>query len=282
MSSFEENSKKNAIEWHARYSEKNINITFLGSEEHFANVIVPVHDLLPQYRAGLSDTIRGALSTLEIPVELKLYVASQCPHCPGVIRSLIPLAAEFEKIHLTIIDGTIHTELASSDSIMSVPSLILDNGFRWTGSVNPEEVADIIANRDLSSLSTSSLKSILEEGKAQWIARQMLDYKTMFPGFTALITHETWSVRLGAMVVIETIAEKSPELALTIAPELLGRFKDVADTPTQGDILYALGEIGDKSVRKDIIQLMNDISHPEVMEAAQAAVESIESRSAIS
>ncbi|MBF0467339.1 MAG: thioredoxin family protein [Desulfamplus sp.] len=282
MSSFEENSKKSAIEWHERYSEKNINITFLGSEEHFAHVIDPVHDLLAQHQSVLSEAIRGALSTLEVPVELKLYVAGQCPHCPGVIRALVPLAAEFEKIHLTIIDGTMHADLASSDSIMSVPSVVLDNGFRWTGSVNPEEIADIIANRDLSNLSTSSLKTILEEGKARWIARQMLDCKTMFPGFTALITHETWSVRLGAMVVLESIAEQSPELALTIAPELLGRFSDIADTPTQGDILYALGEIGDESVKKQITGLMNRISHPEVMEAAKAAVESIESRSAIS
>ncbi|MBF0302359.1 MAG: hypothetical protein HQK73_04920, partial [Desulfamplus sp.] len=130
-------------------------------------------------------------------------------------------------------------------------------------------------------LSTESLKMILEEGKAGWIAEQIVEHGKMFEGFIGLITHETWSVRLGAMVVLEEIAEQSPDIALTIAPELLSRFKN-ADVPTQGDILYALGVAGDKAVKHEIIRLM-DITvhqkiHSDVLEAAQEAVESIESR----
>lgn len=277
MNSFEKNTKKNLIEWYEQQSDNGINITFRGTEDHYARFVEQFKEILPNCRDRLSETTLSNLAAIEVPVELKLYVASQCPHCPGVIRTLVPLAAECKNIHLSIIDGTVHTEQAAKDNIMSVPCLILDNGFRWTGTVDAEEVADMIANRDYSSLGTLSLKTILEEGKAVWIAKQMLKSSIIFPGFIGLITHEIWSVRLGAMVVLEQIAEEAPELAVTIAPELFSRFND-SDTPTQGDILYALGETGDLSVREKINKLIEQISHPEVLEAAQAAIESIESR----
>lgn len=277
MNSFEENERRALIEWYEKHSDTNVNITFLGSEEHYAHFIEQFKEILPTYREKLPKVIHDNLASVDLPVELKLYVASQCPHCPEVIRTLIPLAAECKKIHLKIIDGTIYTKEADEDKVMSVPCLILDNGFRWIGAVNPEEVADMVVNRDPSCLTSSSLKMILEEGKAGWIAQQMLEQRAIFSGFIPLLTHETWSVRLGAMVVLEEIAEKNSDLALTIAPTLFKSFGG-ADIPTQGDILYALGESGDESVRDKIISLMAQITHPEVVEAARAALEAIESR----
>lgn len=273
----EKDDKKALIEWYEHHSDMSSNITFRGSEDHYASFIEQFKADLPECRDRLSELICSSLATIEVPVELKLYVARHCPHCPGVIRTLIPVAVECKNIHLKIIDGAIHTEEAAQDKIMSVPCLILDNNFRWTGALNLEEVVEMILNRDLSALGTSSLKMILEEGKAGWIARQMLDYHNIFPGFIALINHETWSVRLGAMVVLEEVAEEDPDLAVTIAPSLLKSFSK-ADIPTQGDILYALGVAGDHSVKEQLLALIEQISHPEVLEAAHEAVEAIESK----
>ncbi len=255
---------------------ENSNITFTGSEADKSHFFGKDGEL-----PSLSDDITASLDLITLPVELKLYVARQCPHCPHVVRTITPLALTNKNIRLKIIDGTIAADEAAKDNIMSVPCLILDNGFRWTGAVSARDVVDMIINRDISGLSTESLKMILEEGKAGWIAEQIVEHGKMFEGFIGLITHETWSVRLGAMVVLEEIEEKSPEIALTIAPELLSRFKN-ADVPTQGDILYALGVVGDSSVKDEIIRLM-DITdpqkiHADVLEAAQEAIESIESR----
>ncbi|MBF0229558.1 MAG: thioredoxin family protein [Desulfamplus sp.] len=266
---------------------KNINnIAFIGSDAHYNHFFKQSDEFskLPEHIGSKLDLI-----IIKIPVELKLYVASQCPHCPNVIRTLTTLAVACPNIYLKIIDGTFAVEEASADKIMSVPSLILDNGFRWTGNIDLEQLIDIVINTIIknnpSSLTTSSLKTILEDGKADWIINQMLEHNTIFEGFIGLITHKTWSVRLGAMVVLEEIAQKAPELALTIAPELLKCFNEEniseqGDITTQGDILYALGEIGNANVQNEIVKLIENykITNENVLEAAQAAIESIKSR----
>ncbi len=254
------------------------NITFTGSESDQAHFLGKYNEL-----PALSNEIMAKLASIKEPFEAKLYVARQCPHCPHFIQTVLPIALSSENIRLNIIDGTIATEQAAADNIMSVPCLILD-GFRCSGSkITPSELIDIIINivvkHDPAGLTTSSLKNILEDGKADWIAQQMVDTNTLFKGFIGLITHEIWSVRLGAMVVLEEIAQQAPELALTIAPELLNLFSK-ADIPTQGDILYALGMVGDKAVKDSIIRFMDNqqINHADVIEAAEDAIDSIESR----
>ena len=225
----------------------------------------------------LSPKTAANLSRIEVPVELKLYIANQCPHCPGVLNTLLSLAAACSQIHLKIIDGTLFTDHALKNNVLSAPCLILDNDFRWSGGATPEEITDMIINRDPSVLSTSSLRMILEDGKADWIVRRMMEHNSIFPGFTGLVTHGIWSVRLGAMVVLEELAEKAPELAVQIGQELLKYFND-SDTPIQGDILYALGETGDERIKQKIIELMGKLNEPDLIEAAQEAVDAIEAR----
>ena len=103
------------------------NITFTGSESDQAHFFGKYTELPP-----LSDDIVAKLASIKVPFELKLYVARQCPHCPHFIQTILPIALSSANIYLNIIDGSIATEQAAADSIMSVPCLILD-GFRWTG-----------------------------------------------------------------------------------------------------------------------------------------------------
>lgn len=226
---------------------------------------------------ALPHETRQRLDKLQLPCELTLYIALQCPHCPVMVDTLIPLAAYSDKIRLHIIDGTLFPEQARADKVMAAPCLILDKGFRWTGAVPGTEVVDMILNRDLAELGTGTLKNILEEGDADWITREMIKAGKIFEGFMGLLVHETWSVRLGAMVVVESLAEQAPELGLVLAPELIAQFED-QDIPTQGDILYALGEIGNLETKAWILECDSRLEHTDLKDAAQDAVEAIESR----
>lgn len=227
--------------------------------------------------SALSSKTLAHLNKIDIPVLLKLYIANTCPHCPGVLETVLSLAAASPRIHLTVIDGTLFPDAAAKEGVMSAPCLILDD-FRWTGSVTAEEIAAMMVDRDPSLLSTASLRMILEEGKAEWIAEKILDRNKIFPGFIGLVTHPIWSVRLGAMVVIEELSENAPDLARQIVPNLLDAFEK-ADIPTKGDILYALGEVGDGAVRETISGMMDALENADLKEAAQEAIESIEERS---
>ncbi|MBI9089442.1 MAG: thioredoxin family protein [Desulfobacterium sp.] len=227
---------------------------------------------------GLPTGIEQKLAGIEIPTRLKLYVAQHCPHCPAMVRAMTPLTAACDQIILNVVDGTRFPEEASKDNVMSAPCLILDNDIRWTGSVDPVEVVDMIVNRDPSHLSAASLQMILEEGKANWIAARMMEANAIFPAFIKLLIHETWSVRLGAMVVVEEVAEEMPGLAARITTPLWEAFEG-ADTPVQGDILYALGESGDPGIATKIKALAPSLENPDLKEAATEALEAIESRS---
>ena len=221
--------------------------------------------------------IEEMLLNIDMPVELKLYVAGGCPHCPGMIRSMVHLAAASAQIHLHVIDGTWFEKAAAKDGVLSAPCLLLDDDFRWTGAVSMKEVVDMIVHRDPASLKTPALRRILEEGDAAWICRKIKAHGAIFPGFVGLLLHEIWSVRLGAMVVVEELAQEVPELALQLVPLILPSFED-ADVTVKGDILYALGEVGDQSVADTILGMMEDFEDQELLEAANDALAAIKER----
>ncbi len=225
---------------------------------------------------ALSESIGQTLDKIDIPVQLKLYIALQCPHCPNVVRTVIPLALHCDKIKLHIIDGSLFPETAQKDKVMSAPCLILDDDFRWTENVSMEEIVKMITHRDPSQLSAETLKTILEQGDASWIAQQMIKKKKIFDGFIKLLIHETWSVRLGAMVVVEALVETKPDLAVLLCPCLIDLF-DEKDVPIQGDILYALGQAGDRKTEEWIKKKIPTLVHQDLIDTATEAIDSLKS-----
>jgi hypothetical protein len=225
----------------------------------------------------LSKPIRQTLDKIDIPVRLKLYIALECPHCPNVVRTVIPLALNCSNINLHIIDGSLFPETAQKDIVMSAPCLILDDDFRWTGSVPAQEIVKMITSRDPSQLSAETLKTILEQGDASWIAQQMIKKKKIFDGFIKLLLNETWSVRLGAMVIVEELVETEPDLAALLCPSLIDLF-DGKEIPIQGDILYALGEAGDRKTEEWIKKKLPRLVRQDLIDAATEALESLKSK----
>ena len=231
------------------------------------------HDI----NSELSQKVKTNLKKINIPIQLKLFAAEACPHCPVLVEDMIGVAYECKNIELNIIDPTIFTEEATANSVMSVPCLVLDDDFRWTGSVTMEEITDVLANRDSSTLKASNLRRILEDGKASWLTEQMIEKNLIFPEFIKLVIHEIWSVRLGAMVVIEELAEKNIELANTISSSLWDKFS-TASIAVKGDILYALGEAGSFEDIVIIEKELKVMESEDLQEAAQDSLEAIKLR----
>jgi hypothetical protein len=226
-------------------------------------------------RPPLTREIQNMLDSLDHQRLLTLFIAMQCPHCPDMVRTLMSLAARSKKIFLHIIDGSLFSETARKYHVLSAPCLILDQGFRWTGHAEPEEILAMMHRPDPSQLGSQTLKHILEQGDAQWISRQMIQAGNLFDGFIALLLDSTWSVRLGAMVVVETLAEEAPDLAAQLGPILIQAFSD-KDISVQGDILYALGEVGTSKTKTWIKKILPGLVHPDLLEAARDALAAID------
>lgn len=222
----------------------------------------------------LSASLRELVGNIEIPARLKIYITPHCPFCPAAVKQLLSLAAANECIKLTIIDGALFPAAAKSDNIQSAPTVLLDDLYRWTGSIQVREIADMILNRDPSRLSAASLKDMFEEGNAAGVAEMMMDRGQVFPAFLELLVHEKWPVRLGAMVVFETIAEKNSKLIAQAIPFLWERFSRVEDT-VKGDILYLFGVSGDESLITKLEEVLSGSYPAEVKEAAAEALEEV-------
>ena len=219
----------------------------------------------------ISEHIKKRLQKNHLPATLTVFIAPQCTFCPQVVRQLIPLPMVDAKLQLIIIDGTLFPETAQVHNVQSVPTILLDDQFRWTGSVSLDELIDAVSTRDPALLGASSLESILKDGQAGHLAAMMLDAQQIFPAFYELLTHEKWPVRLGAMVVMEEIAGKNPAMSSEAISPLWNRFDRVSDQ-IKGDILYLFGEISDRRAVSWLEEVTAGEFDLEVKEAAREAL----------
>jgi hypothetical protein len=180
-------------------------------------------------------------------------------------------------IRLSIIDAALFPEMAGENDVRSVPTVLLDKQFRWSGSFLMEDIIRMMVQRSPEHLSAGSIQNMLEDGAAGKVAEMMVHYEQIFPSFYDLLIHEKWSVRLGAMVVMETIAEENIELAGTATAPLMQRYED-ANPSVKGDMLYLLGTIASPEIIHPLKSFLSDSEAPDLKDALQEAISAIESR----
>jgi hypothetical protein len=223
---------------------------------------------------SLGDDIEALLAAITIPANLTLYIGRHCPHCPATVRRILPLASVSDRIRLTLIDAEQFADLAGNDQIQSVPTLLLDGRFRWTGLPDLKEVLTLCRDRDPAKLSAASLRQTLEAGEAARLAQMMVDTRQIFPALIELLLHPRWSVRLGAMVTVEYLADEDAELAEDLVAPLWHRFNDL-DTQIQGDVCHCFGVVGSFQAKDCLQRIAAGSFHEEVRQAAIEALEEI-------
>lgn len=238
------------------------------------------HELKPflEILAGLSEEARArhladtdVMENISMPAILKLYISPECPFCPQAVQSLASLAMHQEMIHLKVIDGFLFFEKAAADQISSVPTLLLDDQFRWTGNIQLPEIIDMLINRDPAQLGSETLKQILYDGKASDLAKMMADWGKVFPGIYSLLTHMEWPVRLGAMATVEYLGEHRKDLIADVVNALWKQFEEL-DEPVKADILYLFGETAHPEAKPKIEAVMAGDYSDLVKEAANEAM----------
>jgi glutaredoxin len=221
--------------------------------------------------SDLSHRNAKQLAQLRMPLALTLFVSHHCPHCPQVVRRLMPLARYNPLLSLFIVDAGIFTEMAQQKQVRAVPTLIMEDQFRWTGDVDPGEILDLAIQRDPAQLSPASLRQFLEGGRAAEVAGMMSEQKKIFPALIDLLTDEKWPIRLAAMVTVECLADDAPTIARDLVAPLWARFSECA-SPVKGDLAYVLGTIGSDSAKRKLHTIAAHESDAQVREAAMEAL----------
>jgi hypothetical protein len=221
--------------------------------------------------------LQKRIAAAAIPVSLRLYITSSCPFCPQAVNQIAPLGLCKKSVRLAVLDGLLFSELANKDKIRSAPTLLLDEHYRFNGSLNLTEIVALIAWRNPARLSAKTWQDMIEQGGAQQVAQIMIDHQILFPSFYELVFHAKWPVRLGAMVVFEYLIERDALLAAQATDYLWKRYRWVSEN-IKGDILYLIGEIGDKRMISDIAAIKNNSASEDVKEAAAEALQKLVDR----
>ena len=213
------------------------------------------------------------ISAPDLPAAIRLYLADTCPHCHQILKMLLPLGFADTRIRLTLIDAQMHASQSERDGVRSVPTTILDD-FRWSGVFPLEELLNLIRRRDPANLGPAALEMMLADGQAEQLADLMRSQEKIFPAFYDVVTHPLWSVRLGALVVVESLAESTPRLALSMARPLWERYPGL-DTAAKGDVVYLLGEVGAVALREELAAQYAHEADPELREALNETLEKL-------
>lgn len=234
---------------------------------------------LDSKKPEISATINTGLNDVDLPAAIRIYIMSSCPHCPAVLQQILPLPFAKESIHLTVVDGMLFPVLAEKDRVRSVPTVIIDDQFRWTGTISIREIIEALTHRNPSMLGRSALQRILleDEGGVFNLVAMIERQEKIFPAFYALLLEETFTTRLAAMVVMESLIEANLALAQTAIEPIQDGFSDAADQ-VKGDILYILGELKSKNIRPFLNEIINGDYTGEVKEAALEALEKIKKK----
>ena len=202
-----------------------------------------------------------------------------CPHCPLVVGLVNQLALASSYLEVRIVDVGLFPDYAQQFRVRAVPTVVIDGQDQLVGDISEEILVDNLTNRDPSSFHPETFKRIIKEGDAEKLAGMMVAESDLYSGALELLSDPEWSVRMGMMVVLEGVAERSPDLVRSGYPYLL-KLLDHEDRNRRGDAAYLLGLIGDASILERLEVLLKD-ENPEVAEVAQEAVEQIKERQAL-
>ncbi len=225
----------------------------------------------------LAPHLRERLSAMPLLARLEIFITPHCPFCPTAVSSLLPAAFTDGPLRLSIIDGALFPDIAAARDIRTAPTVVLDGGFRWTGTIRADEVVDVMCHREPTRLGPDTLRGIIEDGMASTVAQMMADHGAVFDSILPLLAHEKWPIRLGAMVVMEHFQALRPDLGAAAAERIWPLFKDAADT-VKGDLLHVIGETGDGRQTTRLEALTGKHMPPEIAEAAADALACIKGR----
>ena len=240
---------------------------------------IPKERELDPFLKSLTSISNGFMEDAE--VEILLFVASMCPHCPETFNALTDILVKYP-VRTKVVFSDDCPERVKESKILSVPSFIIKNGkgseiSRWTGSIDKNDVIQVLKGKGIEELSSSYFINLLEQGKAEDVARIIFTSNFLPKGFVDLYKSQKWSVRLGAVVAAEFLNELSHEVYDRLIDNLLGDY-DHCPVEVKGDILYLAGLSIKKSDRTEtILSIAKDETDEIILEAAKESLESLRS-----
>jgi len=88
--------------------------------------------------SGLSAETSAALSKLEKPVHIQVFVTPSCPYCPKAVHTAHMMAMVSPKVTADMVMANEFPDLANRFGVMAVPKVVLNEKTNFEGAI-PEE-----------------------------------------------------------------------------------------------------------------------------------------------
>lgn len=212
------------------------------------------------------------LQDLADPVELLVFVASGCAHCPQAVRVANGLAQENQLITTTIVDAQSNLDLARKYAVRSVPVTILNGDLTIIGVISRDELAQRILSQVGEGYDRQVFLSLVESGRFAEAAKKIREHQAG-DHFLFAWRKSTTFERVALMLVAEEVREEDPSAMDGLVAGLVG----VLAAPhgaLRGDTADLLGQIGNVAAAPALQELLND-PNPDVAEAAAEALEEL-------
>lgn len=216
--------------------------------------------------AGLFD----ALQTLSRPVDIMLFIAAMCPHCPQTVRSALAVAASCPMVTVKIVDALHVPDLASQFKVKSTPTLIIDDGLTLVGTISLEDMVSHILRANEPGSLTAILESMIHTGRAEDAAKLMCSRRNA-ESIIPLYRSPVLATRIGALLAMEDALEIDPGIFDPVIDQL-GELLTLDDVSLRGDTAEFLGKIGAPAVIPFLRKIADD-PDPDVREAVSEALE---------
>ncbi len=215
------------------------------------------------------------LADLVDPLEILVFTAEGCPNCPHTVRAATALAAANSMVTVEKVDATENAELASRYQVRSVPTAVVNGDLTIIGVVTQEELAQHIVELLGPGAENSIFISLVKSGRLDDATARLVDGRGI-SAFAELWNESTLEGRIGLSLTAQNAVDIDPG-SLDALVELILPSLETENAARRGDTADLLGAIGHSSAKPELERLLGD-GHPDVAEAAEDALASIEER----
>jgi hypothetical protein len=216
-----------------------------------------------------------SIRSLARPVDLRVFIAAACSHCPQAVRAALQLAMVSERVMVTVIDAQFFEELAGRYRVKSVPMTIIDGQDSFVGVISAPELARRVVSRDGAEGQARALGAMIEAGRFE-DAADLLVAGSGLDWFLRAWEASTTQVRVSLLLTVEQALGRNPASLDGLVTGLLPLLSS-PDAALRGDTADLLGQIGHLDAAGPLKALLTD-PNPDVAEIAEESIDAIMER----
>lgn len=124
-------------------SERKGFINFYGTPagHEFTTLVEGIKDMGSD-NLELPEEVVEALEKIDEPVDIKVFVTSNCPYCPKAVRNAHLFSLVNNKIKSSMVDAARFRELSREHQVSSVPHILVNSEVSFVGSMPPISFLD--------------------------------------------------------------------------------------------------------------------------------------------